>query len=91
MTSGEHEPAMLVYDLVIICAISRDPADIVYINPASVLAFPCHFNPSQPHTHIKTTFPYRADALVIVAKKQNRIIANAFRLTMLTKALLGLP
>ena len=77
---------------VIIHAISRDPADIVYINPALVLALPCRIStPRNHHTHIKTTFPYHPNALAIVGKKQNRIIVNAFRLTMLAKVLLGLP
>ena len=66
---------------VIPCAISRNPADI---NLAD-LPLSCNHQ-----THIKTTFPpYRADALVI-AKKQNRMTANAFRLKMLMKALLCL-
>ena len=74
---------MLEHDRVIFHAISRDLPTLFTFCPISI--------PRYYHTHIKTTFPHHAEALVIVAKKQNQIIANAFRLTMLTVALLSLP
>ena len=82
---------MLEGDRVIPCAIPRNPADIAYINPASVLTFPCPISAPRNHqTHIKTIFfPYRAHALIIVAKKQNRMTANAISINNVDEGLVG--
>ena len=104
-SSVGHEPRMLEHGRVILCAISRNLVDIVYINLASVFPFShlplSHFQspPEFPNhipyrclalynrqTHLKATFPYRDDALVIVTKKQNPMAADIFRLKMLMKA-----
>ena len=45
--------AVLEHDRVIPCGISRNPADIAYINPALVLAFPCPI--STPRNHQTTS------------------------------------